>query len=64
VAAVDAKNPLYDVRDSESLFAFSTERYKKRPLVIKGEGAGAALTASGVFADVLRLVSWNWVPTK
>jgi aspartokinase/homoserine dehydrogenase 1 len=64
VVAVDPNNPLYEAKDSESLFAFYTERYKKRPLVIKGEGAGQAVTASGVFGDLLRLVSWNWVPGK
>jgi hypothetical protein len=40
------------VRDSESLFAFTTERYKKAPLITRREAAGAALTASGVFADI------------
>jgi bifunctional aspartokinase / homoserine dehydrogenase 1 len=33
---------------------FYTDRYKEQPMVIKGAGAGAEVTASGVFADILR----------
>jgi aspartokinase/homoserine dehydrogenase 1 len=36
---------------------FKTRRYNTRPLVIRGPGAGADVTAAGVFADILRVVS-------
>jgi aspartokinase/homoserine dehydrogenase 1 len=34
---------------------FHTDRYTDQPLIIKGAGAGAAVTASGIFADVIRM---------
>lgn len=36
---------------------FYTERYKEQPLVIKGAGAGADVTASGIFADIIKLAN-------
>lgn len=39
------------------MIVFTTERYRERPLVIKGPGAGAEVTAAGVFADILRIAS-------
>jgi aspartokinase/homoserine dehydrogenase 1 len=36
------------------MIVFTTERYRERPLVIKGPGAGGAVTAAGVFADIIR----------
>jgi len=36
---------------------FYTERYHEQPLVVKGAGAGAEVTASGVFADIIRAAS-------
>jgi aspartokinase/homoserine dehydrogenase 1 len=37
---------------------FTTERYKVRPLIVKGAGAGAAVTAAGVFADIIRIADF------
>ena len=39
----------------DNLVLFFTERYPEQPLVIKGAGAGAEVTASGVFADIIRV---------
>jgi aspartokinase/homoserine dehydrogenase 1 len=36
---------------------FTTERYKARPLIVKGAGAGAEVTAAGVFADIIRIAN-------
>ena len=40
------------------MLLFYTQRYQEQPLVIQGPGAGAEVTASGIFADLLRLVSY------
>lgn len=59
ILEVDKKNPLYNIRDGENAFVFYTERYNPIPLTIRGYGAGAEVTAAGVFGDILRTVSWN-----
>ena len=56
---VDTKHPLYSVKDCENAFVFHTQRYSPIPLSIMGYGAGAGVTAAGVFGDILRTVSWN-----
>ncbi len=56
---VDSSNPLYAVRGGENAFVFHTERYNPIPLTIRGYGAGAGVTAAGVFGDILRTVSFN-----
>jgi aspartokinase/homoserine dehydrogenase 1 len=40
---------------SDNIISFTTDRYKERPLVIKGPGAGAEVTAAGVFADIINV---------
>lgn len=57
--AVDAAHPLYPIKGGENALAFETLRYRPIPLVIRGYGAGAEVTAAGVFGDILRTVSWN-----
>ncbi len=59
VLEVDAENPLYTIRGGENALVFTTERYAPIPLTIRGYGAGAGVTAAGVFGDILRTVSWN-----
>ncbi len=59
VMAVAAKHPLHAIRDGENALSFYTRRYHPVPLVIRGYGAGAEVTAGGVFADILRTVSFN-----
>ena len=54
--AVGAEHPLYAVRDGECAVSFTSEAYSPRPLVVRGYGAGAEVTAAAVLADVLRLV--------
>jgi len=44
----------YNLSGTDNLVMFSTERYSANPLVIRGPGAGAAVTAGGVFADILK----------
>ena len=51
--AVDQNHPFYTLRGSDNMIAFTTERYKNQPLVIRGPGAGADVTAAGVFAEVI-----------
>jgi len=49
---VSRAHPFYELRGSENIFSFRTERYFDQPLVIKGIGAGAAVTAAGVLGDI------------
>jgi aspartokinase/homoserine dehydrogenase 1 len=51
---IDPKNDLYHLYGKDNVVLFYTDRYKEQPLVIKGAGAGAEVTASGVFADIIR----------
>lgn len=55
---VDSQHPFYTLSGSDNIVSFTTERYKDRPLVIKGPGAGAEVTASGVFADIMSISSY------
>ncbi len=52
-----AEHPFYNLEGSDSIVLFYTARYHKNPLVVKGAGAGAEVTAAGVFADVIRIVN-------
>ncbi|HEY2721226.1 MAG TPA: hypothetical protein VGI82_05855, partial [Chitinophagaceae bacterium] len=45
---------LYHLYGKDNVVLFYTDRYKEQPLVVKGAGAGAEVTASGVFADIMR----------
>lgn len=56
---VDSNHPLYSIRGGENAFVFHTARYTPIPMTIRGYGAGAGVTAAGVFGDILRTVSWN-----
>ncbi len=51
---VDERSDFYHLYGKDNAVMFFTERYPEQPLVIKGAGAGAAVTASGVFADIIR----------
>jgi bifunctional aspartokinase / homoserine dehydrogenase 1 len=55
LTVVDTASSSGSLRGTDNQFAFTTERYKKSPLVISGPGAGPAVTAAGVLNDVLRL---------
>lgn len=54
---LDEQHPFYMLSGSDNIISFTTERYKERPLVVKGPGAGAEVTAAGVFADVVNVGS-------
>ncbi|TAH26088.1 MAG: bifunctional aspartate kinase/homoserine dehydrogenase I [Cytophagales bacterium] len=56
--AVDANHPFYSLSGSDNMIAFTTQRYKERPLVIKGPGAGAEVTAAGVFAEIISISNY------
>jgi aspartokinase/homoserine dehydrogenase 1 len=56
--AVDASHPFYNLSGSDNIVSFTTERYKERPLVIKGPGAGAEVTAAGVLADIITVSNY------
>jgi len=52
---IPAHSDFYHLYGKDNLVLFYTERYPEQPLVIKGAGAGAEVTASGVFADIIRV---------
>ncbi len=58
--SVGPDHPLYPLSGSDNMLSFTTTRYKDRPLVIKGPGAGAEVTAAGVFAEIISLA--NYLP--
>ncbi|TAG08312.1 MAG: bifunctional aspartate kinase/homoserine dehydrogenase I, partial [Sphingobacteriia bacterium] len=53
---IPADSDFYHLYGKDNLVLFYTDRYPEQPLVIKGAGAGADVTASGVFADIIRVV--------
>ena len=55
---VDSSHPFYNLSGSDNIVSFTTERYKERPLVVRGPGAGAEVTASGVFAEIINVSSY------
>ncbi|MFI3320341.1 MAG: bifunctional aspartate kinase/homoserine dehydrogenase I [Rikenellaceae bacterium] len=57
LVAVDSKHPFYQLEGSNNVVMLTTERYKELPMVIKGYGAGAAVTAAGVFADIISIAN-------
>jgi bifunctional aspartokinase / homoserine dehydrogenase 1 len=52
---VDESHPFYMMSGSDNIIAFNTDRYIDRPMVVKGPGAGAEVTAAGVFADLVNV---------
>ena len=52
---IAANSDFYHLYGKDNLILFYTERYPELPMVIKGAGAGADVTASGVFADIIRV---------
>jgi aspartokinase/homoserine dehydrogenase 1 len=52
---IKASHPFYNLEGKDNIVLFYTDRYADQPLIIKGAGAGAAVTASGIFADVIRI---------
>ncbi|MGK7394969.1 MAG: bifunctional aspartate kinase/homoserine dehydrogenase I [Candidatus Cyclobacteriaceae bacterium M3_2C_046] len=58
LVAVDQQHPFYGLSGSDNIVSFTTARYKERPLVVKGPGAGAEVTAAGVFADIISISNY------
>ena len=56
LVAVDSRHPFYDLEGSNNLIIINTARYKD-PMMIRGYGAGAAVTAAGVFADIISIAN-------
>ena len=56
LASYPATHSFARISGSDNIIAFTTERYLHQPLVVQGPGAGPAVTAAGVFADLLRLM--------
>ncbi|THG04152.1 hypothetical protein TEA_015493 [Camellia sinensis var. sinensis] len=56
-------HPFAQLSGSDNIIAFTTERYKHQPLIVRGPGAGAQVTAGGIFSDILRLASYLGAPS-
>lgn len=54
---VDQDHPFYSLEGSNNVISLTTERYKEYPIIIKGYGAGADVTAAGVFADIISIAN-------
>ena len=55
--AVDSTHPFYDLEGSNNIVMIQTERYFNDPMIIKGYGAGASVTAAGVFGDIISIAN-------
>ena len=55
--AVDSSHPLYQMEGSNNVILITTDRYHEYPMIIKGYGAGAGVTAAGVFADIISIAN-------
>ena len=56
---VDQDNPFYSLKGSDNMIVFTTRRYANRPLVVRGPGAGAEVTAAGVFSEIISIGNKN-----
>lgn len=54
---VDEHHPFYDLEGSNNIILITTERYNQYPMLIQGYGAGASVTAAGVFADIMSIAN-------
>ncbi len=52
---VNADHPFFSLKGTDNMIIFTTERYKELPLVVRGPGAGADVTAAGVFAEIITI---------
>ena len=55
--AVDKQHPFYNLESSNNIILLTTERYRDYPMMIKGYGAGASVTAAGVFANIMSIAN-------
>jgi aspartokinase/homoserine dehydrogenase 1 len=54
---VESAHPFYDLQGSNNIVLITTERYNEFPMMIKGYGAGASVTAAGVFSDIISIAN-------
>jgi len=54
---VDSAHPFYNLQGSNNIVALTTERYREYPMLIQGYGAGASVTAAGVFANIMSIAN-------
>ena len=54
---VDMSHPFYELEGSNNIIQITTERYNEYPMIIKGYGAGASVTAAGVFSDIISIAN-------
>ncbi|MDL2242076.1 bifunctional aspartate kinase/homoserine dehydrogenase I, partial [Bacteroidales bacterium OttesenSCG-928-L03] len=54
---VDRSHPFYELEGSNNIIMLTTERYNEYPMIIKGYGAGASVTAAGVFSDIISIAN-------
>jgi len=54
---VSPDHPFYDIHGKDNVISLNTKWYNDQPLIVKGAGAGAEVTASGIFGDIIRIVS-------
>jgi aspartokinase/homoserine dehydrogenase 1 len=59
IQSVGAEHPLFNVANGENALAIHTRYYQPKPFIIRGYGAGAAVTAAGLFGDLLRTLTWE-----
>ena len=55
--SVDINHTFYNLEGSDNIVLFYTSRYSNQPLIVKGAGAGAEVTAAGIFADIIRIAN-------
>jgi aspartokinase/homoserine dehydrogenase 1 len=56
---IPAGHPFYNLEGKDNIVMFYTNRYTEQPMIIKGAGAGSEVTASGLFADIIRISNTN-----
>lgn len=56
-------HPFAQLSGTDNIIAFTTTRYREQPLIVRGPGAGAQVTAGGIFSDILRLASYLGAPS-
>jgi aspartokinase/homoserine dehydrogenase 1 len=55
--SINKNHPFFNLEGSDNIVLFYTSRYNKQPLIVKGAGAGAEVTAAGIFADIIRIAN-------
>ena len=55
---LDVDHPFAPINLTDNVVQFVTDRYNENPLIVRGPGAGPAVTAAGVFSDLLRLCTF------